>query len=298
MEPMISLGVLTNWGTATGIWPEAQEFKDTGLILRLNLKGNKILRICSIILGWMMVLASQPLSAQNGHVTVVVRPDVQTGKLVRAVVVMPKEVAARVHEPLVQPAAESSGSAPIAVAFSSNVIEMIDQIARLYDVEGPLVHSVIRAESNYNPQAVSNKGAMGMMQLIPSTARRFGVRNPFDPKQNVEGGVRYLRFLLDYYKNDYQKTIAAYNAGEGAVDRYQGIPPYTETRNYVTQVAINLRAARRAEEAKSKAAQRAVEQIAAENASLEKGGPEKQEAVYNPIRASISEDGRVNYRTQ
>jgi len=246
----------------------------------------------------MIAFAAQPISAQTGHVTVVVRPDLQTGKLIRSVVVLPREAAARVHEPLVQSASDSVESAGVTAPLSSNVIEMVDRIAKLYEVEGPLVHSVIRAESNYNSQAVSNKGALGMMQLIPSTARRFGVRNPFDPKQNIEGGVRYLRFLLDYYKNDYKKTIAAYNAGEGAVDRYQGIPPYTETRNYVYQVAKNLRAARQAEEMKSKAAEKAVGQIAADLTSLEKDGQEKQEASYNPIRASISEDGRVNYRTQ
>ncbi len=245
-----------------------------------------------------MVLSSlTPVAAQNGQtpgrVTVVVRSDLQTGKLIRSVVVQPKEVAARVHEPLVETTLSASPT-----VLSTNVIEMIDQIARLYDVEGPLVHSVIRAESNYNPQAVSNKGAMGMMQLIPSTARRFGVQNPFDPKQNIEGGVRYLRFLLDYYKNDYPKAIAAYNAGEGAVDRYQGIPPYTETRNYVYQVAKNLRAARQAEEVKSRAAQTAAEQMAAEKASLETSGQEQSTEVYNPIRASVSEDGRVYYRTQ
>ena len=233
--------------------------------------------------------ASLPAFGQN-HVTVVVRPDLQTGKLIRAEVIKPKEVMARIHEPLTEMAETSQ------TPISTNVIEMIDQIAKLYDVEGPLVHSVIRAESNYNPQAVSNKGAMGMMQLIPSTARRFGVQNPFDPKQNVEGGVRYLRFLLDYYKNTYPKAIAAYNAGEGAVDRYQGVPPYTETRNYVTQVAKNLRAARQAEESKSKAAAHAAEQSAAERAP-EDNGQQKQE-IYHPIRASVAEDGRVNYRTQ
>jgi len=240
----------------------------------------------------MLVFATGlPLAAQS-HVTVVVRPDLRTGKLIRSEVIKPKEVQARIHEPL----AETAETAP--TPLSSNIIEMVDQIAKLYDVEGPLVHSVIRAESNYNPQAVSDKGAMGMMQLIPSTARRFGVQNPFDPKQNIEGGVRYLRFLLDYYKNDYPKAIAAYNAGEGAVDRYQGIPPYTETRNYVYQVAKNLRAAREAEESKSKAAQHAAEQIAAEKAALDDSGQAKTEEVYNPIRASVSEDGRVIYRTQ
>jgi hypothetical protein len=234
---------------------------------------------------------SSPLAAQS-HVTVVVRPDLQTGKLIRSEVVKPKEVAARIHEPLEEDAETA------VTPLSTNIIEMVDQIAKLYDVEGPLVHSVIRAESNYNAQAVSDKGAMGMMQLIPSTARRFGVRNPFDPRQNIEGGVRYLRFLLNYYKNDYPKAIAAYNAGEGAVDRYQGIPPYTETRNYVYQVAKNLRAARQAEEMKSKAAQQAVEQIAAEKAAPDSDGQAKSEEVYNPIRASVSEDGRVIYRTQ
>jgi hypothetical protein len=218
---------------------------------------------------------------------------VQTGKLVRSVVVKPKEVEARVHEPL--PEAVEAVAPPL----SSNVIEMIDQIAKLYQVEGPLVHSVIRAESNYNPGAVSDKGAMGMMQLIPATARRFGVQNPFDARQNIEGGVRYLRFLLDYYKNDYKKAIAAYNAGEGTVDRYQGIPPYTETRNYVYQVAKNLIAARKAEEVRSQAAQHAAEQIAAQKASLEANRPGKPEQeVYRRIRAEVTEDGRVSYRTQ
>ncbi len=99
---------------------------------------------------------------------------------------------------------------------------------------------MIRAESNYNPDAVSPKGALGLMQLIPSTARRFGVSNPFDVRENIEGGVRYLRFLLDYYQGDYPKAIAAYNAGEAAVDKYHGIPPYAETQNYVHRVAKNL----------------------------------------------------------
>ena len=217
-----------------------------------------------------------PLAVAQAQMTVV-RTDPQTGRLVRSVIA-PK-------------AAQSS-------LKKDEIAQIADRVAARQGIEAPLVHSVIRAESNYNPNAVSSKGAQGVMQLIPSTARRFGVRNAFDPKQNIEGGVRYLRFLLDYYKNDYPKTIAAYNAGEGAVDRYQGIPPYTETRNYVYQVAKNLRAARQAEEMKSKAAQQAVEQIAAEKAAPDSDGQAKSEEVYNPIRASVSEDGRVIYRTQ
>jgi hypothetical protein len=273
-------------------------FAGTTDIVRLNLNGNKMKKICSIIFGGMMVFSSgAQLGAQTAvpsHVTVVVHPDLQSGRLIQAVVVQPKEVAARVHEPL--PETPSN----VAVPLSSNIIEMIDQIATAYGVEGPLVHSVIRAESNYNAGALSNKGAMGMMQLIPSTARRFGVLNPFDPKQNIEGGVRYLRFLLDYYRNDYPKAIAAYNAGEGAVDRYQGIPPYSETRAYVYQVAKNLRAARQAEAAKTKGPQgkSTAENTPGEKASSNKSEAVKQEDVYNPIRASIAEDGRVYYRTQ
>ena len=102
--------------------------------------------------------------------------------------------------------------------------KMVDRIAVEQGVESPLVHSVIRAESNYNPNAVSPKGAQGIMQLIPATARRFGVSNPFDAAENIQGGVRYLRCLLDYYQGDYPKAIAAYNAGEGAVDQYHGVP--------------------------------------------------------------------------
>lgn len=259
--------------------------------------------ICSIILGWMPVFTVAPILAQNGvpagHVTVVVHPDLQTGKLIRSVVIQPKEIvarnpeaAARIHEPL--PEAVSN----VVVPPSLSLLDLIDRIAQAYDVEVPLVHSVIRAESNYNAQAVSSKGAMGMMQLIPATARRFGVSNPFDPKQNIEGGVRYLRFLLDYYKNDYKKTIAAYNAGEGAVDRYQGIPPFAETVNYVYQVAKNLKAARQAQAKIQAAPTRAAEPGAEDKVPPEKNGTANKDEVYNRIRASVAGDGRVYYRTQ
>jgi hypothetical protein len=256
----------------------------------LNLNGNKMKRFCSIICGGMLALAiCSPLAAQSGHVTIVVHPDLKSGKLIRSVVVQPKDVDSRAHEPLPEPVSN------VPVVLSSNLVEMVNQIAGFYGVESSLVHSVIRAESNYNALAVSNMGAMGIMQLIPATARRFGVRNPFDPRQNVEGGVRYLRFLLDYYKNDYPKVIAAYNAGEGAVDRYQGIPPFSETRNYVYQVAKNLKAARQAETSRLKAAQSAAAQSAGDQAPTENAGSQKE---YNPIRASVAGDGRVYYRTQ
>ncbi len=140
------------------------------------------------------------LSAFADSAVTVVRPDPKTGKLVRTV------VAPRANAQAVS---------------NENLNSMIDQIAGEQGIEAPLVHSVIKAESNYNPTAVSPKGAQGIMQLIPATAKRFGVSNSFDPKENILGGVRYLKFLLDYYRGDYPKTIAAYNAGEAAVDKYK-----------------------------------------------------------------------------
>jgi len=98
------------------------------------------------------------------------------------------------------------------------------------------VKAVIHAESDFVPYAVSPKGALGLMQLMPATARRHGVWRVFDPRENVEGGVRYLRFLLDRYAGNVRLALAAYNAGEGAVDRYGGIPPYRETQEYLERV--------------------------------------------------------------
>lgn len=112
----------------------------------------------------------------------------------------------------------------------------IQNAARKYGVDEAIVRAIIHAESAYRPHVVSPKNAQGLMQLIPATARRFGVRDPFDPAQNIEGGVQYLAFLLMRYGNDLNLAAAAYNAGEGAVDRYKGVPPYKETKNYVARV--------------------------------------------------------------
>jgi soluble lytic murein transglycosylase-like protein len=105
-----------------------------------------------------------------------------------------------------------------------------------YGVPERLVHAVIRAESAFNPRAVSVKGAQGLMQLMPETASMLGVRNSFDPGQNIDGGVRHLRSLIDRFGNDLPLALAAYNAGEKAVVTHRGIPPYPETREYVARV--------------------------------------------------------------
>ncbi|MGB9069773.1 MAG: lytic transglycosylase domain-containing protein [Candidatus Acidiferrales bacterium] len=113
---------------------------------------------------------------------------------------------------------------------------IVQEAAQRHKVDPALVKAVISTESDWNPHAVSRKGAEGLMQLIPETAERFGVGNPMDPAQNVEGGTTYLRWLLDRYNGDLRKTLAAYNAGEGAVDQSRGVPRYRETQQYVQKV--------------------------------------------------------------
>jgi hypothetical protein len=236
----------------------------TSLIKPLSEPGNNFLRFCFILMLVMPVFAASPNVGESNHVTTVVRPDPKTGRLVRAVVVRAR---------------------PASSQEVVDVEKMVDRIASEQGVESPLVHSVIRAESNYNPNAVSPKGALGLMQLIPATARRFGVSNAFDAQENIQGGVRYLRFLLDYYQNDYARAIAAYNAGEAAVDKYHGIPPYAETQNYVSRVAQNLKVAR---QNRVKPTAPVVTPTDTETAKLE---------TYRPIQTSVGSDGLIYYRT-
>jgi soluble lytic murein transglycosylase-like protein len=112
----------------------------------------------------------------------------------------------------------------------------IDMAAARHNVDPNLVRAVVKVESNFNPNAVSRKGAMGLMQLMPSTARSLKVRNPFDPEQNVDAGVRHLKQLLESYGGDVKLTLAAYNAGSGAVARSAGVPHFAETQNYVRRI--------------------------------------------------------------
>jgi soluble lytic murein transglycosylase-like protein len=116
------------------------------------------------------------------------------------------------------------------------VDHLIEEAASAYAVDPLLVRSVIGVESNFNARAVSPKGAQGLMQLIPATARRFGVADVFDARQNIQGGVKYLRYLQDLFPSDVRLSLAAYNAGEGAVARFGGVPPYRGTVDYVEKV--------------------------------------------------------------
>lgn len=211
-----------------------------------------------------MASLASGLLAGAGGVRSVVKADARSGRLIRTFIAPP-----------VLPSLRQSSAA---------LQGLIDSIAEKNEVEPPLVHSVIRAESNYNASAVSPKGALGMMQLIPSTASRFGVADAFDPAQNIEGGVKYLKYLLEIYHQDYTKAIAAYNAGEGAIAKYGGVPPYAETRTYVARVANNLKSARAAASAKVRAPKPSP-------------APEKAAQNYSPIVSSVGDDGKVYYRT-
>jgi hypothetical protein len=134
-------------------------------------------------------------------------------------------------------AAPAAPLLPVGGVFDPNALhEMAGKIARRHGVDEALVHAVIQVESRYDPFAVSPRGAMGLMQLMPRTAERFDVANAFDPVQNVDGGVRYLKELLARYSGQVRLALAAYNAGEEAVERHGGIPPYRETVDYVKRV--------------------------------------------------------------
>jgi hypothetical protein len=141
--------------------------------------------------------------------------------------------------PRVEPTPARTGSfvKPAEPTTTQDPIDrIVQEAAQRHKVDPALVKAVIRTESDWNPHAISRKGAEGLMQLIPETAERFGVGNAMDPAQNVEGGTTYLKWLLDRYNGDLRKTLAAYNAGEGAVDQSGGVPRYRETQQYVQKV--------------------------------------------------------------
>lgn len=146
--------------------------------------------------------------------------------------------AAKSHTNIYLPAEASlTGRARPAMDVDRDGVEkMVREAADRHRVDPALVRAVIRTESNWNPRAFSHRGAGGLMQLIPTTAQRYGAYDVFDPKQNIDAGVKYLRTLLERYHGNLDLALAAYNAGEGAVDRAHGVPSYRETRDYVQKV--------------------------------------------------------------
>lgn len=208
------------------------------------------MRFCFILLIAGLAQAADPPRPAR-QITSGVSVDPRTGRLVRSVIVSPKSVGqrqvagkqvsssvipSRLVTPAAPPSAEAAETKP-----PSGIDEAVEQIAVRHGLRPELLHSVIKVESNYNPYAVSPKGAQGLMQLIPETARRFGVGNSFNPLENIEGGARYLRYLIDLYgENNWPLVLAAYNAGEAAVAKYGGVPPFRETQNYLILVKKQL----------------------------------------------------------
>ena len=163
--------------------------------------------------------------ADTGKVSVV-RVDRRTGKLVRTIF-----------------GGESSQKSTPVAPPPAHIQELVEKSARAHHIDPLLVESVIQVESNYNHFAVSPKGAEGLMQLMPGTARMLGVSNSFDPAENIEAGVKYLRYLQSVYQDD-RLALAAYNAGPKAVDKYKGTPPFQETQDYVNHVGQRYQAAK------------------------------------------------------
>lgn len=174
------------------------------------------------------------------------------------------------------PEPEAPQSAPPALDLK----QVIASTSAMHQIDPDLIASVIHVESNFNPHAVSPKGARGLMQLMPQTAAGLGVANAFDPKQNVDGGTRYLRHLLEIYNFDLQKALAAYNAGPERVHHYRGVPPYRETQAYVTRIILDYNrkklADRKAASAARKASNKArFAETGVKQASVEGSGQQK-----------------------
>jgi soluble lytic murein transglycosylase-like protein len=219
-------------------------------------------------------IAPPPIAAPPARHVFVVRVDSRTGKLVR------RELA-----PPARPTAAKAAAQTAPPAISA----MVDQSARAYSVDPLLIHSVIQVESNYDAQAVSPKGAEGLMQLTPPTARMLGVSNTFDPRENIEAGVRYLKYLQDLYRDD-RLALAAYNAGPGAVDRFKAVPPYPETQKYVDKVGQKYG------EAKAARSEPEKKTAGPKGASTGEAGPLK-ERQYSKVEQFVDQDGRLHLQS-
>lgn len=194
--------------------------------------------VCRTVLVAAVVLAALPVTAGTIYFTdgrgLTVEDAWLEDGLIHArlpgggVIGLTPERVARVHLPSPEP--------EVAELPPDNLESLARDVARRYDMDEDLVAAVVRAESGFDPLALSRVGAMGLMQLMPGTAADMNVADPFDPEQNLDGGVRYLKWMMMRFQGRVDLALAAYNAGPTAVERYGGIPPYRETRNYVSRI--------------------------------------------------------------
>lgn len=191
---------------------------------------NRLLLMIGLLLATSPALALAPLPADD-FLADAVRPGLGATLSFDALPEVPAETGTRGDS-------VPAGKAPAYSRQQAALFnKLIHQVAREHQLDPQLLHAIVTVESGYNPGATSPKGAQGLMQLMPDTAARFGVRNRVDPLQSLRGGARYLRFLQSHFNHDMTLVIAAYNAGEGAVGKYRNtIPPYRETREYVAKV--------------------------------------------------------------
>ena len=208
-----------------------------------------------------------------------VRVDRRSGKLIRRVAVPEAVLVSRLAEAQTIRADETAET-PV----GTKVDGIVDEIASQYSIDPLLVHAIIHVESRYNRFAISPKGAEGLMQLLPTTARRLGVNNSFDSRQNIAGGIRYLRQLQERF-DDLHLVLAAYNAGEDAVSRYRGVPPYAETQEYVYRIGQKYGELRRSHKVATAQAQGLKSSVPAE--------PE-----HRPLETFVDEQGRLHLRTR
>jgi hypothetical protein len=251
-------------------------------------RRNKKVYICFVV--GIAMLAASPMRAaepagassllsqnSSGGKVSTIRIDRRTGKLVR--VVTGGDVQAAVSQASISQASLSRRLIP---APPARISELVERSAHAHQVDPLLVQSVIQVESTFNPYAVSMKGAEGLMQLMPSTSRMLGVANSFDPVQNIEAGVKYLKYLQSVYHDD-RLALAAYNAGPAAVTKYNEVPPYQETQDYVQRVGDRYRAARAA-----------VDQKEAADAAAQPATPREVEPI---LEQSLDSNGRLYLKT-
>ncbi len=259
--------------------------------MRVDFVQNIVMRFCFLVtIAGLPLLsaASLPQAPAKTNVATVTRTDSKTGRVVRSVVIAPRS--ANASNPVATATAKKK-QAPAAID------ELVNRASAEHGVDPLLVDAIIQIESNYNPFAISPKGAEGLMQLMPPTGRQWGARNAFDPEENIRAGVRYFKHLQDMFKDD-RLAIAAYNAGENAVQKYGWIPPYPETVEYVYKVGRkygeNRRAAAASEVKVAELKQPAVDAIS-DNSEIE-----KTEALprYRPVEYYLDADGKLFLKTR